>query len=314
MKWLITLLAILAFLHVSAGSPQAVYAASRYANVSVLVDIAPIHDLVSQLTEGIVAPERLLSANQSPHHLQLTPSQVKKISKANIIIMVGDDFVPELDNAVASIAKSTQVIKLLKLPDVGYLPYRNIDHVDEHSHIKEPVDPHFWLDPVLMKQVMKSLADALIPNFPKEAEKLKDNLKKVNDHLDQLHLDIEQTLKAITKPDAAAFTTYHDAYQYFQSRYRITPLMPLLRSPISVVGTKSQLTRMEDIARMPLRCILTEENVPLVARVAEVTKADIVLMNTETGPLNAKSKADYSYKTLLLSVAKTIARCSNPKE
>lgn len=312
MKWLTQLLAILAFLHVSAGSSQAVYAASRYSNVSVLVDIAPVHDLVTQLLEGITTPERLIAANQSPHHLQLTPSQIKKISKANIIILVGDDFAPEVDSAIGSLAQNTQLLKLLKLPDITFLPYRNIDHAHGSSHIHEPTDPHIWLDPVLMKQVMTALTSALIPNFPKDEEKLKDNLKKVSDKLDQTHQAIEKIITQIPKPEAAPFTTYHDAYQYFQVRYRITPLLPLLRSPISVVGTKSQLTRMEDIARMPLRCILTEENVPLVARVASVTKAEIVLINPETGPVKSKSVADHSYQNLLLSLAKTVARCSKP--
>ena len=313
MKWFSTLFTLLAFLHCSLGLAQDVYANNRYQNLSIVVDIAPIHDLVQQLTQGLVVPERLLTTKQSPHHMQLAPSQISKISKAKIIIMVGDGFAPELDEVVGNIGKNAQVIKLLKLADVTYLPYRNLDGAGEHLHIAEPTDPHFWLDPVLMKQVMTSLANTLIVYFPKDQETFKNNLKKVQNSLDALNTQIGKELADIPNPNAAPFTTYHDAYQYFENRYKITPLLPLLRTPLSAVGTKSQLTRMEDVARMKLRCILTEENVPLVARVAEASKAEIKLINTEAGLINAADKAPYSYTHLMLSVTDTIKTCSTPR-
>lgn len=313
MKWHSTLIAILAFLHCSLGPAQDVYAANRYENLSIVVDIAPIHDLVKQLTAGLVVPERLLAAKQSPHHLQFAPSQITKIAKAKVIIIVGDDFIPELDQAIGNMGKNAQVIKLLKLPDITYLPYRNLEDAAGHLHNHEPIDPHFWLDPILMKQVMKALAAALSPYFPKDQELFKDNLKHVMDSLDALQAQISKKLADIPNPNAAPFTAYHDAYQYFEARYKIVPVMPLLRTPISAVGSKSQLTRLQDLARMNLRCVLTEENVPLVVRVAEATHADIMLINPEAGPFNVKDEPNYSYQSLMLSIADTIKTCSTSR-
>ena len=59
---------------------------------NVVVSIRPIHSIVSALMDGVSEPKLLLDSNESAHTFHLKPSQLNMLSKADLVITIGDRF------------------------------------------------------------------------------------------------------------------------------------------------------------------------------------------------------------------------------
>ena len=60
----------------------------------VVVDIAPVHSLVSMVMKGVGEPTLIIPANASPHDYALRPSAAKALQNADIIFWMGSSLTP----------------------------------------------------------------------------------------------------------------------------------------------------------------------------------------------------------------------------
>ena len=89
---------------------------------------------------------------------------------------------------------------------------------DEHGHAHEGPDPHAWLDPVNAQYWLGEIAATLSVLDPEHAAQYNANAKASVAALRTLTEKIEADLKA--KPPKG-FIVYHDAYQYFETRFDV---------------------------------------------------------------------------------------------
>jgi zinc transport system substrate-binding protein len=87
------------------------------------------------------------------------------------------------------------------------------DHGSEHVH---QLDPHFWLDPTLVKRHAHTVADALCELSPADCGHLKANLDGFHNYLDAVDRRVAATLAPMAGRDLFVF---HPAYGYFADRY-----------------------------------------------------------------------------------------------
>ena len=52
----------------------------------IVATIPVLHSITASLTKGVTSPILLLPGNISPHHISLKPSDVRKISEADLIL------------------------------------------------------------------------------------------------------------------------------------------------------------------------------------------------------------------------------------
>ncbi|WP_375688157.1 zinc ABC transporter substrate-binding protein [Pseudooceanicola sp. LIPI14-2-Ac024] len=86
------------------------------------------------------------------------------------------------------------------------------DH-DDHAH--EEVDPHAWLDPRNAQVWLGAIAEALAKADPANAATYRDNAAKAVADLDALQARIQAQIDTLS----GEFVTFHDAYQYFETRF-----------------------------------------------------------------------------------------------
>lgn len=91
----------------------------------------------------------------------------------------------------------------------------NHEH-DDHHHEHKILDPHIWLDPVLVKIQAQNIADALIKKYPNNASFYKDNLAKFLNKLDLLDKDLSKIFK---DKKGGKFLVFHPSWGYFAARY-----------------------------------------------------------------------------------------------
>ena len=119
----------------------------------VVTDIAPVQALVARVMKGVGTPQRLVKTGDSAHTLSLRPSQAKAIQEADLIVWIGPDMSPWLDEAVESLSSNGRSMALMALPQTNILPFRedavfeHEDHHDEHGkghdeHHDEQHDEH----------------------------------------------------------------------------------------------------------------------------------------------------------------------------
>lgn len=91
------------------------------------------------------------------------------------------------------------------------------EHEDEYkTHKHEALDPHIWLDPILVKIQAKNIYEALVKLDNKNKEFYTKNYKNFILELDSLDKKLETILEAF---EHKAFMVFHPSWGYFANRY-----------------------------------------------------------------------------------------------
>jgi zinc transport system substrate-binding protein len=120
----------------------------------VAVDIAPIHSLVARVMDGVGEPGLILQPGASPHEYNLRPSEAALLQEADVVVWVGPDLTPWMQDAVETLAGGAARLTLMEAEGTVLLPFRegalfeahvhgDEDHGhDEHGHDDHAHDDH----------------------------------------------------------------------------------------------------------------------------------------------------------------------------
>jgi len=172
--------------------------------------------------------DNLTRPGVEPHDLALGVSETAELSEAALVLHE-HGFQPAVDDAVEQNATGA----VLDVTDVVDLEPRHGD-----------LDPHFWLDPLLMAQLGDAVADRLADLDPDHADEYAANAAELRTDLEALDQEYADGLA-----DCARDTVVvnHDAFGYL-SRYglHIEPIAGL--SP-DAEPTPADLGRLHDLIR-----------------------------------------------------------------
>lgn len=111
----------------------------------VAVDIAPVHSLVARVMEGVGTPDLIVQPGASPHGYSLRPSEAAALENADVVVWMGADLTPWMDDAVDTLAAEATVLTLLEAEGTTLLDFREgalfeahgHEHDDDHDHDEE---------------------------------------------------------------------------------------------------------------------------------------------------------------------------------
>ena len=93
------------------------------------------------------------------------------------------------------------------------------DGHDEHDgHDHGELDPHFWFDPLRVKQAVNRVAERLSAADPEGQDFYRHNAAAYNVQMDGLHSWIGEQVGTLAE-DRRVLVTSHDSFQYFAQRY-----------------------------------------------------------------------------------------------
>lgn len=222
---------------------------------AIVVTLKPIYGLVAALTKGVTTPTLLSEGRGSTHTLSLSPSDIKTLSRAELVIWVGESYevmmAKALQKAIAENALLTlekvSGLKLYQQRTGGLFAGHNCqcchadhthrhDNTDKQGHIPIPspiysdndlkenkaielgasIDGHFWLDIDNAKICAHAIATKLIHLWPQHSEIITLNLQKLNMDLDVLKEQMSIQL-ALIKGKSALID--HDSLQYIEKQF-----------------------------------------------------------------------------------------------
>ena len=209
----------------------------------VVATIKPIHALVASVMDGVGTPALLIAGSMSPHGVNLRPSQARLLSQAGVVVWTG----PALELSVGKIVRNlagkaisvplqeARGVRLYKLRAGGlWEGHDHDDHGDDdrdredddhkghddHDEERADIDAHIWLDPHNAIAMTRAIADALARADAPNAAAYRANAAATVARLQALDAEVAKALRPVR---GKRYIVFHDAYQYFEKRYRLTP-------------------------------------------------------------------------------------------
>ena len=239
-------------------------------DLKVVVSIKPFHSLVSSVMQGVSKPVLLLNGNNSPHSYSLRPSAAVKLQNADLVFWGGENLEGFLAKPIHSLAAGAWVFSFEDTPGLILRPFRSgkewqkLDHESENDqdHLKKQEihrlpgnDPHIWLDPLNAQKIIQNLVQILSDLDPENANTYHSNGKKTILRLSDLNIQLETKMSSVS---SKSYIVFHDAYQYFEKRYKLNPIASVTASS----GHSTSVGRLIDIRKKikikNVLCIFTE--------------------------------------------------------
>lgn len=212
----------------------------------IVATIYPLADIATHLAGDGAEVVCLLPAGQSPHAFELSAQQMDNLSQAKLILAVGLGLDHWVDHAAATAGRGNATIFTLAEAADGELgpddasghehAHEHLDHAGGHEeddgHHHGPIDPHLWLDPVLVRRAIGPVTDALIRALPGEADSIRQRAGEYEADLIALDAAFTEQLRPFR---GRKIVTFHSAFNRLAARYGLEVATTL--TPIETVGT-----------------------------------------------------------------------------
>jgi zinc transport system substrate-binding protein len=273
----------------------------------VVASIKPIHSLVVQVMDGIGEPVLLMKGATSPHNYALKPSEARALNIADAIFWIGGEFESFLRKPVAGLKQKTHTVAFSRAKSV-----RLIKGQDDHGHAASghnddhaAIDMHLWLDPENAKAMLAVIAKTLGEIDPTNSVRYTANAINATKQITKVTTEIEEALEPIKK---TPFIVFHDAYQYFEKRFRIYATDAISVNPERQPGAKRLYEIRRRIKSSAAECVFSEPQFApkLIETVIEGTSARTGILD----PLGASIPAGPdAYANILKGIAAGFLEC-----
>jgi zinc transport system substrate-binding protein len=166
--------------------------------------------------------ENLTQPGQEPHDLDLSIAQTAALEQADLVVLE-EGFQPAVDaaaeNTDADVVDAAAVVDLVPATedahDHDHKHEGEGEHADEEGHDHGDLDPHFWLDPLLVADFADAVADELGQVDPDGAQTYADNAADLRAELEAVD---EEYTSGLASCERSATVVSHQAFGYL-SRY-----------------------------------------------------------------------------------------------
>jgi zinc transport system substrate-binding protein len=197
---------------------------------------------------------------------------------------------------------------LLKLPVRTHEKFLSPTEADGDDH-HDGIDPHIWLDPENGKAMLKAIAKILTEVDPQHRAIFERNADTASAEIDELSADLTAQLSPVR---GRGFIVFHDAYQYFETRFDVSARGALSMSPENVPGAATIIALKAQIAEGKVDCVFTEPQFD--EKLVDLILEDGTARKSILDPLGATlAPGTLLYPTLLKNIATSLQGCLAPR-
>ena len=176
------------------------------AELTVAASFYPLEYVAEHVGGDLVNVVPLASPGVEPHDLELSPSNVRQVASADLVLYLSG-FQPAVDDAlVATKARAFDAATAVQLrasqPD--------------NDRSGEAIDPHFWLDPTLLATYATALGQQFAQLDPDHSATYLSNATTLAASLRDLDTTFTDGLAQCERRD---IVTSHEAFAYLAARY-----------------------------------------------------------------------------------------------
>lgn len=295
----------------------------------IVTSFYPMYVMTANLIDGI---SELQVTNLSEpktgclHDYQLTPADLKLLSKADLFVINGCDMESFLDNVMEeyqglTIVETTSGQTPIQgeehdheQEDVDHEEehdheQEDVDHQEEHDHEQEDVDHeeahdhahesngHMWMSVASYRGQVEYLAERLCEQYPMYATQIADNAKAYDSQLEAL---AQRQEKLTAKTGGTDVVLLHSAYAYVAKDYgwEVSVLMDLdEEDQVAALSAGDLALAVSEINEKGIRVILAEETygASVAESLEQETDAKVVYLDT-------CNRGDFSLDSYLVSM------------
>lgn len=189
--------------------------------VKVVASFYPFYEIAKEIGGNNTIVTSIIPLGAEPHDWEISPQQIPEITEADMIVYNGIGFDTWLGQEeqfrnllLVDVSKDLQLIGNKQQQES-----KKIEYNEKYKEHKSVYDPHIWLDPILVKNISKTINNALIKLDPTNTDSYKQNTNNFIQKLDALDSVIKKSLLNCELKD---FIAFHQAFQYFVDRYGLT--------------------------------------------------------------------------------------------
>ncbi|RXJ87251.1 metal ABC transporter solute-binding protein, Zn/Mn family [Arcobacter sp. CECT 8985] len=277
----------------------------------VTVSIIPQKYFVEKIAKDKISVNVMVRPGFEPATYEPKSSQMRKLSNSDAYFAIGVPFekvwLEKFKNANKNllIVNTQDGITKIKMAahhhhDADHEEHEDHDHDADHeehedhdAHEHTGLDPHIWLDPLLVKVQAKNIYKTLVKIDAKNKDFYRKNYENFILEIDSLYLKIKNILKPVK---GKAFMVFHPAWGYFAKRFDLQQI------PIEVEGKNpkpSQLAHLIDEAK--------EHNIKVVFVAPEFSqKSAKIIAKSINGVAIPMSPLHEDWEKSLINTAKQI--------
>ncbi|MFH1077313.1 MAG: zinc ABC transporter substrate-binding protein [Pseudomonadota bacterium] len=216
------------------------------ATLKVITSIFPFQEFAREVGKELVDVHLLLPPGVEAHSWEPAPSDILKVSKADVFIYVGAGMEPYINNILRGAAdKQIAVIDASKIvPLLNGEPHHVHETNDTHHH--SGPDPHLWLDLDNDIKIVKKIAEIFSSKAPQKSGFFTRNAELYIKKLKSLDAMYIQTLK-LCNSRSFVFGG-HAAFGYLAKRYSLSQI-PLYGINPDSEPTPARLAKLVKTAR-----------------------------------------------------------------
>lgn len=283
--------------------------AARAEVPKVVVDIAPIYGIVSQVMDGVGTPSLVVEQAASPHDFSMRPSHARGLQNADVVFAVSPELTPWLVGSLQTLAKDADVIFLADTNGTVLLETREDEgHHHEGGHDHGDIDPHSWLDPNNAVMWSHEIARILAQSDPQNSETYQENAAAFDLRMQAMSQAIQDEISDVGSSD---YFVNHDAFQYFENRFGVPSLGAITNTEAVRPGPRKLQEVREQIKAANVKCLAVEPGFQqgLLDAIAPNGGVNVAVMD----PLGATLPLDANlYEATLSDMAHALAACLRP--
>jgi zinc transport system substrate-binding protein len=271
MKIILTLIGVAVVATVVAAFTSGTSGRSSGDREHVVAAFYPLAYAAEQIGGPKVSVENLTPPGAEPHDLEVSPQDVRDVQSADLVLLMGHGFQPQLERAAGH---GSRVLRLLDTP--------GLDRFSDG-------DPHVWLDPLRYAKLVARIGTALGDRAA--AHRL----------VSRLHALDRDYRRGLADCGRRELVTSHEAFAYLGRRYGLRQIAITGLSP-EVEPTPATLARVVRLVRRTKATTVYFETLvsPRLARtVAREAGAGAAALDPIEGLTPEEAKAGQDYFSLM---------------
>lgn len=306
---------IISFMISSTSTLHSFVAAVLCVFITPAVVAKPLHvstdmPFVASLVQDVIGEQdsvsSLMTGKESPHTFSLRPRDMQQLQTADLVVMVGEELSPNVSRTINDVALNVPTLAMLELPELQEHLYRASENTEAGSkpskHVHD-VDPHIWIDPIIVTTMAVAIGEQLAQLDAERADEFRQRANVVANKLQAFH---DQQLARWSNQSIKNFVTVHENSRYFLQRYNLSSVGSLFEDDHSNPSVKHLKQLRESMRANNVECAITDSitNPRWVNTLVSGQSVDVVTVDI----LGTKDN-DSNYLDVLNNMSDGLAAC-----
>jgi zinc transport system substrate-binding protein len=259
--------------------------------VQVVASFYPLYDFAMNVGGERVEITTLIPNGVEPHDFEPSPGDIIALENADIFVYNGAGMEMWIDSLLES-TNNGDLIVVDTSESVELIEYGNSEG-EEGKY-----DPHIWLDPVLAKQQVAVIMDALIEADPEGKEYYEQNAEEYMAKLDALDANISTVMVTCKKKD---ILITHATLAYFCKEYGCNQIPVTGVNPEAEPSAQDIVKIIEQAREQNISVVFFEKLInPATAQtIAEEINGTTMVFNSVHGLTEEEKAAGMDYVSLM---------------